>query len=303
MNGQLIPPSFWDHVEELRKTLLYCLATILVATCVIFSCFDWFYPFLIESVKQRAEIEKTTISKQIIRNRGAVSALVPIRQETVVSLGEGVVIEGDTLYLPPGTFAEVETAAPPLVLLSPLEGMVSTLKLSLWLAIAFSSPIWGVFILRFLLPGLKPKEKRWIVPFLAWSLVALIAAMFAALKGIIPLTNDLLNRFNGELGTNMWSVKHYLDYAVMMTLATITTAEMATLLYLLVHFGKITAHTLVKWRSPAFVAFFILSAVVTPPDIVTQIAAALPMAVCYQGAIWYAWIRDLRGKLVAARVD
>ncbi len=294
MNGQLIPPSFWDHVEELRKTLLYCLATILIATCVIFSCFDWFYPLLAGSVTPRNPIETTRVSKQIIRNRGAVSALIPINNAAIVAKSKGVELKEDTLYLPSGAFAEVETRAAPLVVLSPLEGMISAFKVSLWLSAAFSSPIWGYFILRFLLPGLKPKEKQWIAPFIFWSLAALAAGVFAAFWGVIPLTNGILSRFNDGLGTNMWSVKHYLDYAVMITLSTVTAAESAVVLYMLVHFGKIKAATLIKWRSPVFVILFVLSAVITPPDIITQIATALPMAAFYQGAVWYAWIKDLR---------
>jgi len=188
---------------------------------------------------------------------------------------------------------ETLSESPQLVLLGPLEGISATLKICFWVSCGISSPIWGFFILRFILPGLKTSERSLALPFSFWSLLAVVTGAFLAIEIMIPFTNRILLNFNESLGQNLWSVSHYLDYTLMLVLSAIIAAEFVVILFFLVHYGKISSGKMRRWRPIVCIGLFVLSAVITPPDIMTQLALALPLVVLYEVTICYARIREV----------
>jgi len=293
MNFSELKPAFWDHVEELRKTLIYCLITVALTTLVVFLCFGWLYPLIVEPLEDHKSVQKVVLTKERLVNPHNHSVLIPLANKTVTKLEGTASIIDSNLYLPPNSFAEIERETPSLILLGPLEGISATFKLCFWLSCALSSPFWGLLILRFILPGLKTSERSLIFPFVACSLLALLFGLTFSLYIFIPFTNRILLTFNESMGQNLWSVSHYLNYTLMMAISMIIATELFVILFFLVHYGKIRAEAMSRWRPIIYVGLFVLSAFITPPDIITQIALALPMTALYEGAIWYAKIREL----------
>jgi len=295
---------FWDHVEEFRKTLISCLITVAVATVCVFLCFNWLYPLITSPIQTTHPIQKVALTKERVRNPHARPVSVPLSSESVIRLSGGAYIDSSgVLLLPPGASAEIERETAKLVLLGPLEGISATLKICFWLSCAFSSPIWGMFLLRFILPGLKSSERSLIAPFLCWSLAALGMAAIAAVTTFIPLTNRVLESFNDSLGQNLWSVSHYLNFTLMMMISMMIASELIVILFFFVHYGKIGSDTLKQWRPSVYVGLFVLCAIITPPDVVTQIALALPMAALFEASILYGKVREFRKRLVYRHAD
>ena len=84
---------------------------------------------------------------------------------------------------------------------------------------------------------------------------------------------------------------HYLDYTIFLLLANGLAFELCVLGLFAVHLGLVTAEGLLAKRRVAIVGAFILGALLTPPDVLTQIMLAIPLIVLYEGIILYARLK------------
>jgi sec-independent protein translocase protein TatC len=130
------------------------------------------------------------------------------------------------------------------------------------------------------------------VPFLLGSSICMGFGIGLAYWFTIPLANQYLQAFNASLGQNAWSFAHYVDYTLLIMLGHIIAFELSLLLLLLVHFRILSPEWLVSKRRYMIILTFILAALLTPPDVITQIALAIPLILLYELAIFYAkWRR------------
>ena len=175
-----------------------------------------------------------------------------------------------------------------LVLLSPFEGMRCLLKISLWIGLVGTSPFWLYHIVNFIAPALNRAQRYIIVPFFFVSLIFLVLGFSFAFFVTIPLANAYLALLNQEFGENLWTLSNYLDYTIMLLFANGLAFETAVILFFLVHFGFISAGKMAEKRRFVIVGIFTLSAILTPPDILTQFMLAIPLMGLYELAILYA---------------
>ena len=105
-----------------------------------------------------------------------------------------------------------------LVVLGPIDGIMTTIKTSFWIGLVGTSPFWVYQILKFVAPALNQKERSVLVPFLALSFLFLGFGFLFAFYVTIPLANQYLLAFNQEIGINLWSLSNYLDYTVILLL-------------------------------------------------------------------------------------
>lgn len=182
----------------------------------------------------------------------------------------------------------IERTGPSLVILSPLEGISIALKISLWGAIALAAPFWGFFLVQFMLPGMHSHERNMLIPFAGLSLIAMISGALFGYSIVLPLSNAFLMEFNQPLGINFWSLEHTLDYTIVLILAHMIAFELIAVLFLLTHYRWIGPELLISHRKKAIVLSLIIGAVLTPPDVLTQILLAAPLIAGYELAIAYA---------------
>lgn len=188
------------------------------------------------------------------------------------------------LYLPLSQLAE----APSLVLLSPLDAMTITSQLGFWVSLSVTSPLWGWWLLRFCLPALQQKERARLFPFLGFSLLALIISGYFAWGVTLPLANRFLVLWSLPLGTPMWSLSAYMDYTLMLLFGHMVAGEICLILLFSVHYGWVTPNKLRELRKMMVIAILLISALLTPPDILTQLMMAVPLYGLYEMAILYA---------------
>jgi sec-independent protein translocase protein TatC len=175
--------------------------------------------------------------------------------------------------------------------MGPLEGFVLVLRVCFWLSLVLTAPLWGWFWLQFILPGLKNSERVILLPFLFYSLLFLSLGITLAYYVTLPVANQYLLFFNRSIGQNAWTLTHYVNYVLLLCLGHAIAAELTLLLFMLVHWRVLSPHWLMKKRRYMIVLAFILGALLTPPDVVTQLFLALPLIGAYEAAIWYAkWL-------------
>ncbi len=304
--------SFWGHLEVLRKTVIRIFFLVICSTVIAFLFHEQIFFFLtkpLESTYTHTDhhwVSVETKQQRFFNHSTSIQELTLPDQAIVLYKSDASIKAlSETLYqLPPGT--SIEIAVPkkdrPLVILSPIEGMLSSLKISIWVGILVSSPIALYLLLDFISPGLRAREKGLIFPFMALSLAFISLGLTLAYGYTIPFANVLLAQFNSEIATNFWALSSYIDYTILIILANGLAFEAFVVLLFLVHYGILSPSWMRKKRRYIIVAIFILSAILTPPDVFTQCMMAFPLVILYEVSIIYGSFRE-KSKLKKAKLS
>lgn len=290
----------WDHIEQLRKTLLICFAIIFVGMIGSFFFYHPLIHFLTDPLDSQGLFQNKLVVEEVrhlqITNPHKVSLeyVLPLSY-LPISMSSGVKRIGFNEYLvEPENILEVTEIQKNnnLLFLSPIEGFASTLKICFWTGLVGTSPIWMFFIFQFIAPALRPYEKKIIIPFFFAAIIFLAMGIAFALYITIPSANLFFRLFNQEIGINAWSFKSYMDYSLGILFGSALAFETALMLGICIHFGMIKSTTLSNNRRYAFLAIFIISAILTPPDVISQVLLAFPLMFLYEGAILYGKFRE-----------
>ena len=186
-------------------------------------------------------------------------------------------------------FVDVALAMSPdfsFVYLSPSELFTSYLKLSFILGLVLSSPfilwqIWG-----FIQPGLTEEEgKSALSAIVAGFVFFLLGAAFCFLV-VLPITLQFFYNFNGSTEiTASISFNNYMNFVLGMLVSFGVVFEMPVLSFLLARLGLMKPEWLVAARKYAILLVFIVAAIITPPDVISQLMTAVPMLGLYELSI------------------
>lgn len=283
-----------EHLQELRRTILFSLIALFAGIALCFCFYQDIFTWITRPLSHVEGLQRQEIRRERLFNPGPLEATYIASPNSVIhpsptvrSLKEGV------YAIPAGAFLDIDKIQTSgLVLFGPAEGMLTAFKVCFWMGLLLSSPLWTTLILRFVLPALHPPEKRLLFLFLAGTSVALFAGFCFAYFLTIPLANRYLEAFNSSIGSNLWSLSHYLDYTMMLLLANGLLFEIGLGLFLLVHAGILTEEWMRSKRRYMIVLAFILGALLTPPDVPTQLMVAIPLIGLYELAILFAKARE-----------
>ena len=184
-----------------------------------------------------------------------------------------------------------EETGPRVVLqyIAPFEAFMVQLKIAFLAAIFLGLPYNFYQLWRFIAPGLKPKERRWVVPFLFFTVLFFaVGAWFAWI--ILPAAIAFFKSFMlPGMVEARWTLDAYSDLVLKMFLGFGLVFETPILIFFLARFGLVSAKSLVKpWRF-IIVGIFIVAGFITPgPDVVSQLLIAGPMLVLYVISIFIA---------------
>ncbi len=283
--------SLWGHLADLRSMLIRSFIAIGIGFLIVFSFYQPIFHMLTANWEHTyfSSITKEVIQRERVVNTTSMPITYVLPQGAIVAQRESFEwIDDQSLRLVPKQPLSYDYPLPNrLLILGPLEGMVLTFKVCFWCSLVLTSPIWSYFLLQFLLPGLRNEEKTLLIPFLAWSGLWMGAGLALAYFISIPLANTYLEAFNAPIGQNAWTLAHYIDYTLMLFLGHALAFEMGLLLLCLVHYQWISPDWLISKRRHMIVCAFIVGALLTPPDIPTQIMMAIPLISLYELAILY----------------
>ncbi len=283
--------TIWGHAEELRSTILKSISFIVVGFCLSLFFYTQIFDalklplnpkdFHHYSLRQEQIVNKTSLPKLFVLPKNATalhySSNTSVKNDSTFEIGPSGYLVIDTL-----------TKKHDLLILGPIEAMVTTLKVCFFVGLIASSPFWLYLILHFIAPAIDLKFYKLIVPFLISSLFFMGLGGFFAYFVTLPLANQYLTLFNEEIGLNLWSLSNYMDYTVILLIGNALSFEMAVIAIFLVHYGILSEIQLKEGRRYFIVAAFILSAILTPPDVFTQVMLAIPLIILYEFIILYA---------------
>ena len=159
------------------------------------------------------------------------------------------------------------------------------LKLAFFVAVLVAMP-WLLYqAWAFVAPGLYRREKRLALPLLSSALVLFYAGCAFAFYLVLPTVFGFLTKVTPAGVAMMTDISAYLDFVLVLFLAFGLAFELPVAMVILALLGWITPAQLREGRGYAVVGIFVIAAIVTPPDVVSQLMLAIPMCLLYEAGI------------------
>jgi sec-independent protein translocase protein TatC len=171
-----------------------------------------------------------------------------------------------------GTMIATEVASP----------FLTPLKLAFFVALFIATPIILYQLWAFVAPGLYRNEKRLAVPILVSSVILFYIGCAFAYFLVLPAVFTFMTAVAPAGVAVMPDIGHYLSFVLMLFLAFGLCFEVPVVLVILVALGVVTPTQLAESRRYAIVGSFVIAAVLTPPDVLSQTMLAVPMCLLYE---------------------
>lgn len=265
--------SLGDHLEELRTRLLRAIIGLLVGTavCLIFG-------------------------RQIISfiQRPYVKVLRSMEADRNPDASDPNAVQADTSENP----IHLQT-------LAPAAGFVSYVKIALISGLLLSSSWVFYQIWMFVAAGLYPHERRYVyiaTPFSASLFVT--GALFFVLV-VAPITLGFLVRFNERVlhVNSNFTFANYMSFVALLMLVFGIAFQTPIAIYFLNRTGLVSVAALRSSRKFVFLGVFIVGAMVTPPDFISQITLAIPLYLLFELGILLSYLAGRKDKLRKARAS
>lgn len=167
------------------------------------------------------------------------------------------------------------------------EAFLTYFKVALWGGFILASPYIFYQAWQFVEPGLYRKERRLVVRFAAWSTAGLLAGMAFAYLVAVPSVFAFLLSYGRQAIVPMPSMRESLSLVLRLLLIFGVMFELPLVLYLGGRAGLLTPRLLRTGRKFAVLGILILGAVLSPPDVVSQILVAVPLYILYEAGILF----------------
>jgi len=174
------------------------------------------------------------------------------------------------------------------------------MKVTAWVSLLIALPYVLYQAWAFVAPGLYAHEKRLALPVLIASVILFVAGMAFAYFVFFPSMFQVMTKFTPEGVAWMTDIDKYLGFVMGMFLAFGATFEVPVVVVLLVAMGVVSVESFVAWRRYIIVGAFVVAAVLTPPDVTSQLMLAFPMCLLFEAGLLVARIVEKKKKRAAA---
>lgn len=256
---------FMAHLMELRARLVICLLTLVLFMVLALIFHKELFKFMcapLDTINLRLLDEKINA---LSADNPALESLLTDRER--LRAGE-----------------EPSEAAPIYKLRArgPTSGFLIILKIGLWGGIMLALPLFISQLWSFVSPGLHSNERKAIAPIFWFGLVFLLLGAALAYLYVVPTALDYLIAVNEALGLERTlRVEQYVGFVIQLMFAFGLAFELPLVILALSHLGLVTPAWLWKQKRYAVLASVVVGALLTPPDIISQIILAGCMLVLY----------------------
>ena len=203
----------------------------------------------------------------------------------------------------PRAITTVQRVSIELINLSPAGGFVVAFQVAIYGGAVLASPFIFYFIASFIFPALKIRERKYIYRGLIIGVgLFLIGVAFCyfILMPVALAASQMYSRWLG-LGALQWRAEDYISFVCKFLLGMGLGFELPVVVLTLVKIGVLDYHTLAKARRYMIVINMILGAVLTTPEVITQLVMFVPLQFLYEITVWIAWYWDQPDRRKARR--
>lgn len=235
--------------------------------------------------------------------------LIELRRRLLWSLAALLVAFGVCLYFARPIFAFLvqpllKAGQGKIIYTDVFEAFFVNVKVGFFAAIMLAFPVIATQLWKFIAPGLYRNEKQALLPFLVMTPVLFGTGAALAYYVAMPIALHFLLSFQGDVGgvqqEALPGVGNYLGFVTKFMFGFGVAFLTPVLLMLLERAGIVTRDQLVRGRRYAIVAVFVVAAVLTPPDIISQLLLAVPLILLYEMALVAIWFTERKRKKTAS---
>lgn len=239
--------TFWDHLEELRGSLLKALAAVLVSAVAAFCCKEWLFAII----------------------------MAPSRCDFVTYRLFAAITGSSAPF-------QVNMFNPELA-----QQFIVHMRMALWAGLLVVSPYLIYLLFHFVAPGLYAHERRYAVRAVGSGYVMFLAGVALNYFLIFPLAFRFLGTYQVDASVpNQIALTSYVDMLLMLCFMMGVLFELPVLCWLLAKVGVLKPDFMTRYRRHAIVAILIIAAVITPTgDAMTLTLVALPIYILYEVSI------------------
>jgi len=168
------------------------------------------------------------------------------------------------------------------------ETFFTALKVAFFSAFLLTLPVilWQMWL--FLAPGLYENEKKLVIPFVVGATTMFLMGASFAYYVVVPFGFEFLINFGSQVVSVMPSIGKYVSFFNKLLFGFGIAFELPVITFFLAKIGLVTDQSLKDFFRYAIVVIFILSAILTPPDVITQFLMAIPLIFLYGVSIMIA---------------
>jgi sec-independent protein translocase protein TatC len=180
--------------------------------------------------------------------------------------------------------------------IAPTEIFFTYLKCALLAGFFFSLPVFFWQVWAFVSPGLYPSEKQVALPFVVISTLLFVGGAAFGYVYVFPLIYDFFAGFSSDFVESAWTMKEVFTLTTRLILAFGTGFELPILVFFLARVGVVDPSQLLSGAKYAVIFSFVFAAILTPPDVVSQVLLAIPLILLYLVGVGVAWLFQARDK-------
>lgn len=306
--------SFLEHLEDLRWVLIKSIAAAGVAAIVCFfagnhifrilrwpldrapiakSNNDQVWRFMVGTNQLQAPFHVTNTNDiwgaLIGTNRYVRLNLTPVTVGTNQMLGFTV----ETEAKPPPSESPID-----IVSLGPVSAFIVATKIALYGGLTVASPFIFYFVSAFVFPALRMREKKYVYQGLGFGLGLFLIGVAFCYFVLMPVALAVSAQYAEWFGfkANQWRAEEYIGFVCKFMLGMGLGFEMPVVLLTLVKLGILSYGMLKAARRYVIVIAFVLGAILTTPEVITQVLMAIPLLFLYEVSVWVAWYWERQEK-------
>ena len=190
-----------------------------------------------------------------------------------------------------------------LINLSPAGGFVVAFQVAIYGGALLASPFIFYFIASFVFPALKIRERKYVYRGLMIGVGLFLAGVAFCYFGLLPIALAASQMYSHWLGLGAleWRAEDYISFVCKFLLGMGLGFELPVVILTLVKIGVLDYRTLSRARRYVIVINLVLGAVLTTPEVLTQMLMFIPLQILYEITVWIAWYWDRREKKRAGR--
>ena len=313
--------SFLEHLEDLRWVLIKSAAALAVGimVCLIGGSY-------VVRILERP-LTKATLSfpgtNQVVTvflgtNQLGVFPLSPEAQQTFglgtnryVAVRIEPIVLGTNQVLAwhvddnPEVALRAQAPGVTLLTLGPATGFFVAFQVAFYAGIGLASPFIFYFVAAFVFPALKMKERFYIYRGLGFGIGLFMVGVAFCYFALMPVALAASQKYSQWLGfsANQWKADEYISFVCKFMLGMGLGFEMPVVILTLVKIGVLDYSMLSKARKYMIVINLILGAVLTTPEVITQLIMFLPLQILFEISVWIAWYWERQDKRREAEAE